>query len=133
MLDPCTRASDTGVAALLAFGLWLVFFGLALDMHPPTVLPEALFPFFILITLIRPYVTAGVGGVKHLFKVLGVVLFGGADMAFADQFVFPVSTDAELVAVLASAVFLCPTGFSVFLAALGIPIPLGFRLYPAFL
>lgn len=118
MPDPCAGFGDAGIAALLAVGLGLAEFGLVLDVHTPTFLLEALFPRLVLIAFVRPYVTAGVGGVKHCLKMVGVVLFGGAHVAFADQLVFPVGTDAEFVTVVAFAVLLCPTGFGVLLAAL---------------
>lgn len=54
------------------------------------------------------------------------MFFGGADVAFTDEFVFLVSTDAEFVAVVAFAVFLRPAGFRILLATLrriGIPMP----------
>jgi len=53
------------------------------DVQPPTVLLCRVNYF------VRPHVTAGVGGVKHTFKVVGVVFPDGADVAFADQLVFP--------------------------------------------
>ena len=106
----------------------LNFSSFVLDVHTPALLPEMLFMHLVLITLVCPYVTAGIGGVKHVVKVVGVVLFGGADMMPADQLVFPVSTtDTELVTVVAFAVFLYPAGFSGFLAALCIcPFRRGF-------
>ena len=59
---------------------------------------------------------------------------GGADVAFADQLVFPVGTDAELVTVVAFAVFLRLTGFRIFLAARCIrPFRRGFALIQGFL
>ena len=67
-----------------------------------------MFTGLVFVTFVRPYVTAGVGSVKHRFKMVGVMLFGSADVAFADEFVFPVGTDAEFVAVVAFTVFLRP-------------------------
>lgn len=72
---------------------------------------EALFPCLVLKGGVPPHVTARIGGVKHRFKVAGVVFLGGADVAFADQLVFPVDTDAEFVTVVAFTVLLGPTGF----------------------
>lgn len=54
------------------------------------------------------------------------MFFGGADVAFTDEFIFLVSTDAEFVAVVAFAVFLRPACLSILLATLrriGIPMP----------
>lgn len=119
MFDPCAWAGNTGVTPLLAFGLRFVSLGFVLDVHTPAFSLEALFTRFVFITFVRPYVTAGIGGVQHLFKRVGVVFLRGADVAFSDQLVVAVGTDAELVTVVAFAVFLRPTGFKVFLATLG--------------
>lgn len=55
------------------------------------------------------------------------MFFGGADVALANEFVFPkIGTDAEFVAVVAFAVFLRPACLSILLATLrriGIPMP----------
>ena len=67
---------------------------------------------------VRPCVTAGVGSVKHHFKMVDVMLFSSADVAFADEFVFPVGTDVEFVAVVAFTVFLRPACFRILLATL---------------
>ena len=80
---------------------------------------EALFTGLVFVTFVRPYVTAGVGPVKYRFKMVGVMFFGGADVAFADEFIFPVSADTEFVAMVAFTVFLRPAGFRILLATLG--------------
>ncbi|SKA73138.1 hypothetical protein SAMN02745130_01170 [Thiothrix eikelboomii] len=54
------------------------------------------------------------------------MLFGRTDVAFTDEFIFLVSTDAEFVAVVTFAVFLRPACLSILLATLrriGIPMP----------
>ena len=101
MFDPCAWAGNTGVTPLLAFGLRFVSLGFVLDVHTPAFSLEALFTRFVFITFVRPYVTAGIGGVQHLFKRVGVVFLRGADVAFSDQLVVAVGTDAELVTVVA--------------------------------
>ena len=50
--------------------------------------------------------------------MVGVMLFGSADVAFADEFVFPIGTDTEFVAVVAFAVLLRPACFRILLATL---------------
>ena len=122
MLDPRPRPGDALVAPLLAVGQRLVPVALALDLVPETVFLQ---PGFALGRRIAPVgidVPARVGGVEHVVEVLAVVRARRVGLDLADDLVFCVDVDGELVAEVALAVLLGPGGVEVLLAPLrGLP------------
>ena len=124
MLDPRARLGDAGVAPLLAFRQGLVALPLALNL-----VTEAVFlqPDFALGRRIAPvgiHIPACVGGVEHVVEVLAVVRARRVGLDLADELVFLVDVDRELVAEVALAVFLGPGRVEVLLAPLG-GLPVG--------
>jgi hypothetical protein len=65
-------------------------------------------------------IVTGVVLIEHVIKVRAVVLAGLAGGDLADELVFDVHADAQLVAVVALAMFLGMGGIQVFLSALGL-------------
>jgi len=124
MLDSRARLGDAGVAPLLTFRQGLVALPLPLNL-----VTEAVFlqPGFALGRRIAPvgiHIPACVGGVEHVVKVLAVVRARRVCLDLADELVFLVDVDRELVAEVALAVLLGPGGIEVLLAPLG-GLPVG--------
>ena len=119
MLDSCARLGDACVAPLLAVRQGFVALALPLNL-----VTEAVFlqPGFALGRRVAPvgiHIPARVRGVEHVVEVLAVMRARRVGLDLADDFVFLVDVDGQLVAEVALAVLLGPGGVEVFLAPLG--------------
>lgn len=119
VFHPRTGAGNAGVAFLLALAQRLATWGLALDMFAVTQSLEHFTARCAGVALVGIHIPAGVAIVQHLVKVRAVVLAGGARGDLADELVADVHADAQLVAVVALAVFLGVRGVQILLPAFG--------------
>lgn len=120
VLDAGTGLANAGVALLLACAQGLARLGLALDVFAIAQCPKHFAALRAGVALVGIDITAGVALIKHRIEVRAVMLAGSAGDNFADEFVPPVHADAELVAVVAFAVFLGMGGVQGLLPALGL-------------
>jgi hypothetical protein len=119
MLDPRPRPGDAHVAPLQAVGQRLIPMTLPLDLVPKAVFLQ---PGLALRRRIAPVgidVPAGVDGVEDVLEVLAVVCACSVGLDLADDLVFRVDVDGELVAEVTLAVLRGPGGIKVLLAPLG--------------
>ena len=124
VLHPGSGLGYALVAPLLAFAQSFACLGLALDVLSITQGLEHLAALCAGEPPVGIDIAAGVVLIEHFIKVRAVVLAGRAGGDLANELVFDVHADAQLVAVVALAVFLGMGGIQVFLPALGL-VPVG--------
>ena len=106
VFHPCPDLGNAPVAPLLAFAQGLVWPGFALDVLAIAQRTQHLAALITGIAPVSVHGPAGVVLIEHFIEVRAVMLAGGAGEDFADELVFDVGADAQLVAVVALAVFL---------------------------
>lgn len=119
MFHPRPDLGDAPVAPLLAFAQGLIGPGFALDVLAIAQRTQHLAALITGIAPVSVYIAAGVVLIEQLIEVRAVMLAGGAGEDFADELVFDVGADAQLVAVVALAVFLGVRGIQILLPTLG--------------
>ncbi|BDB15827.1 hypothetical protein ANFP_31470 [Acidithiobacillus ferrooxidans] len=88
---------DFMVAPLLAFGQWVVAAAFPLDTTPVALGLELFFPLLTGVASIRIHFGTGIPVIQYNFKVPAVVDRGRVGHQLADQFVFAIYSDRDVM------------------------------------